>query len=246
MPAESGASIGYRSDAVRSVHTLERLKQKLGAALMIEEVGSPEPGGTAFHITMIVDRIRALPSLPSPSKPAIPAGLPVAALAAGAPVTRSASGAGWTAERAWRRGPRPSGLRPCSIASSPFLFRSLARGITGVAGRLLFSHQAGLALFLLGRLASSLFLHRALGCSCRFRSDQSLLGGLGFALQPCRFALDLAFGPRRQDGFALPSVLDFDRIIKNQGLLELFEHAFLGLGCEAQAVLQALIVIAHG
>jgi hypothetical protein len=53
---------------MRAVRTLERLKQKLGAALTIEEVGFPEAGGIAFYITMIVDRIRALPSLPSPSK----------------------------------------------------------------------------------------------------------------------------------------------------------------------------------
>src|SRR5262245_32232430 len=136
-------------------------------------------------------------------------------------------------------------VTPYSIASSPLLFCSLACRITGVAGCLLFSQQRSLALCLLGRLARSLFFQRALGCSRRFRSDLSLLGKLGFALLPCRFTLRLAFGSRRHDGFALPHSLDFGRI-KDLGLLEPFEHVFLGLGCEAQAVLQALIVVAHG
>src|SRR5262245_41270370 len=132
-----------------------------------------------------------------------------------------------------------------SIASSALLFRSLARGVTGVTGGLLFSQQRSLALFLLGRLARSLFFQRAFGCSRRFRSDLGLPGKLGFALLPCRFTLRLAFGSRRHDGFALPPSLDFGRVL-DQGLLEPFEHVLLGLGCEAQAVLQALIVVAHG
>src|SRR5689334_16107447 len=105
---------------------------------------------------------------------------------------------------------------PCSIASSPFLFRSLSCCIASVAGRLLLSQESGLAGFLLGRLARGLFFHCALGCRRRFRRDQSLPGSLGFALLPCYFALRLAFSTRRHDGFALPPRLDPGRIINDQ------------------------------
>ena len=101
------------------------------------------------------------------------------------------------------------------IASPPFLFRSLSRGITGVAGRLLLSQERDLALCLLDRVARSLLFHCGLGYSRRFRLDQSLPGKFGFALLPCRFALCLAFGPGRHDGFALPPALNFGRIIRN-------------------------------
>jgi phosphohistidine phosphatase SixA len=61
MLGESGVSIAYRSNAVRAARTLEPLKQALGAALTIEEVGFPEPNGLEFHITTIVNNIKALP-----------------------------------------------------------------------------------------------------------------------------------------------------------------------------------------
>ena len=51
MLAESGVSIAYRSDAVRAARTLEPLKQTLGAALTVEEVGFPGTSGIEFHIT---------------------------------------------------------------------------------------------------------------------------------------------------------------------------------------------------
>jgi phosphohistidine phosphatase SixA len=60
--AESGVSIAYRSDAVRAAHTLEPLKQTLGAALTIEEVGFPGTNGIEFHIASIVEKIMALPA----------------------------------------------------------------------------------------------------------------------------------------------------------------------------------------
>ena len=62
MLAESGVSIAYRSDAVRAARTLEPLKQTLGAALTIEEVGFHELNGLEFHITTIVNKIKALPA----------------------------------------------------------------------------------------------------------------------------------------------------------------------------------------
>ena len=69
-----------------------------------------------------------------------------------------------------------TGLCPYSIAPSPFLFRSLPRRITDVAGHLLLSQESGLALFLLGRHARSLFFHCALGSSSRFRRDHCAIG----------------------------------------------------------------------
>src|SRR4051812_40598931 len=107
-------------------------------------------------------------------------------------------------------------MPPFSIASSPFLFRGLPCRIASVPGHLLLSQESDLALLLLGRLERSLFFHCALGRRRRFRRDQSLPGSLGFALLPGRFALRLAFGPRRHDGFALPPRLDLGRIIKDQ------------------------------
>jgi phosphohistidine phosphatase SixA len=62
MLAESGVSIAYRSDAVRAARTLEPLKQALGAALTIEEVGFPGPSGKELHIAKIVNSIKSLPA----------------------------------------------------------------------------------------------------------------------------------------------------------------------------------------
>jgi phosphohistidine phosphatase SixA len=62
MLAESGVSIAYRSDAVRAARTLEPLKQALGAALTIEEVGFPGTNGVEFHIATIAGKIKALPA----------------------------------------------------------------------------------------------------------------------------------------------------------------------------------------
>lgn len=62
MLAQSGVSITYRSDAVRAARTLEPLKQALGVALTIEEVGFPGTNGVEFHITKIVEKIKALPA----------------------------------------------------------------------------------------------------------------------------------------------------------------------------------------
>lgn len=62
MLAESGVSVAYRSDAMRAERTLEPLKEALGAALTIEEVGFPEPNGIEFHIATIVAKIEALPA----------------------------------------------------------------------------------------------------------------------------------------------------------------------------------------
>src|SRR5262245_66642441 len=61
MLAESGVSIAYRSDAVRAARTLEPLKERLGAALSIKEIGFPSSDGVAAHIASIVRNIRALP-----------------------------------------------------------------------------------------------------------------------------------------------------------------------------------------
>jgi phosphohistidine phosphatase SixA len=62
MLAESGVSIAYRSDAVRAARTLEPLKQTLGAALTIEEVGFPGTNGVEFHIAKTVKKIKLLPA----------------------------------------------------------------------------------------------------------------------------------------------------------------------------------------
>jgi len=62
MLGETGVSIAYRSDARRAVRTLEPLEQMLGAALAVVEVGFPDQDGVEFHITKIVDGIKALPS----------------------------------------------------------------------------------------------------------------------------------------------------------------------------------------
>jgi phosphohistidine phosphatase SixA len=61
MLAETGVSVAYRSDTVRAARTLEPLKQKLGAALTVEEVGFAGQNAAASHITKIVERIQALP-----------------------------------------------------------------------------------------------------------------------------------------------------------------------------------------
>jgi len=108
---------------VRADRALERLEQKTWRSADDRGGRLSEPGGMAFLITTIVDRIRALPILPSPAKPAIPAGLPATALAAGAPVTRSASSAGWISERAWRRGATALGATALlnSLFAVPFL-----------------------------------------------------------------------------------------------------------------------------
>jgi phosphohistidine phosphatase SixA len=62
MLAESGVSVVFRSDAVRAAHTVEPLKQKLGNALIVKEVGFEGPNGVASHIAKVVDFVKAQPA----------------------------------------------------------------------------------------------------------------------------------------------------------------------------------------
>jgi phosphohistidine phosphatase SixA len=58
MLAESGVSVAYCSDALRTRETLAPLKQALGDALTINEV----PGGAAAHSQAVAAAIEALPA----------------------------------------------------------------------------------------------------------------------------------------------------------------------------------------
>ncbi|MET0922300.1 MAG: histidine phosphatase family protein [Xanthobacteraceae bacterium] len=62
MLAESGVSVVFRSDAVRAARTVEPLKQKLGNALIVKEVGFQGPNGVASHIAKVVDFVKAQPA----------------------------------------------------------------------------------------------------------------------------------------------------------------------------------------
>ena len=62
MLAESGVSVVFRSDAVRAARTVEPLKQKLGNALIVQEVGFEGPNGVASHIAKVVDFVKAQPA----------------------------------------------------------------------------------------------------------------------------------------------------------------------------------------
>ena len=62
MLAESGVSVVFRSDAVRAARTVEPLKQKLGDALIVKEVGFEGPNGVASHIAKVVDFVKAQPA----------------------------------------------------------------------------------------------------------------------------------------------------------------------------------------
>jgi phosphohistidine phosphatase SixA len=64
MLAESGLSVVVHSDAVRAVRTVEPLKQKLGNALTVKEVGFGDPNNPDpdFHIAKVVDFVKAQPA----------------------------------------------------------------------------------------------------------------------------------------------------------------------------------------
>lgn len=64
MLTESGVSIVFRSDAVRAARTVEPLKQKLGSALTVKEVGFGDPNNPDpdLHIAKVVDFVKAQPA----------------------------------------------------------------------------------------------------------------------------------------------------------------------------------------
>ena len=62
MLAETGVSVVFRSDAVRVARTVEPLKQELGNALTVKEVGFEGPNGVASHIAKVVDFVKAQPA----------------------------------------------------------------------------------------------------------------------------------------------------------------------------------------
>ena len=61
MLSESGVSVAYCSDAVRTQQTLAPLRSLLGDALHIQEVSAAAPGGREAHIATIVTAVGALP-----------------------------------------------------------------------------------------------------------------------------------------------------------------------------------------
>ncbi len=62
MLSESGVSMAYCSDALRTQETLVPLKEALGdAALTIEKVSAAEPGGPDAHVEAIVAALKQLP-----------------------------------------------------------------------------------------------------------------------------------------------------------------------------------------
>ena len=61
MLSESGVSVGYCSDAVRTQQTLAPLKSLLGDALLVHEVSAAGPGGPEAHIEAVATAVRSLP-----------------------------------------------------------------------------------------------------------------------------------------------------------------------------------------
>src|SRR3954468_7627448 len=61
MLSESGVSMAYCSDALRTQETLVPLKEALGNALTIKKVSAAGPGGLEAHIEAIVAALKELP-----------------------------------------------------------------------------------------------------------------------------------------------------------------------------------------
>ncbi len=62
MLAESGVGVVFRSDAVRAARTVEPLKQKLGNALIVKEVGFEGANGVASHVAKVVEFVKSQPA----------------------------------------------------------------------------------------------------------------------------------------------------------------------------------------
>lgn len=61
MLAESGVSIAYHSDAVRTREMLKPLAQKLGSKLTVKEVKISGPNGIDTHVQEIVNEVKSQP-----------------------------------------------------------------------------------------------------------------------------------------------------------------------------------------
>src|SRR5215218_9641040 len=61
MLSESGVSMAYCSDALRTQETLVPLKEALGDALTIRVVSAAGPGGLEAHVETIVAALKELP-----------------------------------------------------------------------------------------------------------------------------------------------------------------------------------------
>src|SRR3954453_8056136 len=61
MLSESGVSMAYCSDALRTQETLVPLKEVLGDALTIKKVSAARPGGPEAHIEAVVAALKQLP-----------------------------------------------------------------------------------------------------------------------------------------------------------------------------------------
>jgi len=62
MLSESGVSIAYCSDALRTQETLVPLKEILGDALTIRVVSAAGPGGLEAHVEAIIAGLKELPN----------------------------------------------------------------------------------------------------------------------------------------------------------------------------------------
>ncbi len=60
MLSESGVSVAFRSDAVRTLKTLEPLQQRLGNALTIKKIGAQQ--GVDEHVRATVQAVKSLPA----------------------------------------------------------------------------------------------------------------------------------------------------------------------------------------
>ena len=128
---------------------------------------------------------------------------------------------------------RASGL----VATPPLFLCCLPCGVTGIAGRLLFSLQQRISFCLFGRFARCLIGGRPRGVGCCLRSNLGLLCKFAFLALPRFFTLHRALGSRGGDGLALLSFLDGGRPF-DERRFEFCQHQLLGLGCVFEPLFQ--------